>query len=104
LEAAGADLSDPSNPRGSHSTYRAGQASRYYDPRGGGPLTGDSADYCMARQFIDPSRAPIFALAMEVGDDEENGFHPDYTAPNNHYQKIEREIFASVIEFLMAAV
>jgi len=106
LEAAGADMKTAFDPRRDHSTYHVGQASRYYDipPNPGGPLTGNSADYCMARQFIDTSRAPIFALAMEVGDDEENKYHPDYSAPNNHYQKIEREVFASVIEFLMAAV
>lgn len=106
LQAAGADMSTAFDPRRDHSTYHVGQASRYYDvpPLRGGPLTGDSVDYCMARQFIDSSRAPIFALAMEVGLDEENKYHPDYAAPNNHYQKIEREVFASVIEFLMAAV
>jgi len=42
---------------------------------------------------------------MEVGDDiEELGFHPDYSAPNLHYQKIEREVYASTAEFLTAAV
>jgi hypothetical protein len=104
LEAAGADLNTPIDPRTDHSRYNVGAASRYYDPVGGSPLTGDSADYCLARQFLDPSRAPIYALAMEVGAEEENKYHPDYTAPANHYQKIEREVFASVIEFLMAAV
>jgi hypothetical protein len=95
--AAGAD------PRKDHSTYKVGSSARFYHPSGG-PLTGTSDDYAFSRQFVDASRFPVYSLAMEVGStDEENGFHPDYTAPNNHYQKIEREVHAAVIEFLTAA-
>lgn len=95
--AVGADV------RKDHSTYTVGLSARFYDPVGGGPLTGTSDDYAFSRQFIDTSRAPVYAMAMEVGHEEENGFHPDYSAPNNHYQKIEREVYASVTEYATAA-
>jgi Zinc carboxypeptidase len=92
------------DPRKDHSLYKAGSSARFYEPRGGGPLTGTSHDYAFSRQFIETSRAPIYALAMEVGHHEEGGFHPDYTSPNNQYQKIEREVHAAAIELLLTAV
>jgi hypothetical protein len=104
LNAAGADLTAApgTDDRKEHSTYTVGSSARFYEPRGG-PLTGASDDYAFSRQFIDTSRSPMYAMTIEVGKDEENGFHPDYSAPNNHYQKIEREVYASVTEFATAA-
>jgi hypothetical protein len=105
LLAAGADptAAAGTDPRKDHSTYVTGSIARFYDPRGGGPLTATTVDYAFSRQFTDPTRSPMYALAMEVGSAEENGFHPDYTSPNNHYEKIEREVFASCLEFATAA-
>ncbi len=96
--AAGAD------PRKDHSLYKVGSSARFYEPVGGGPLTGTTDDYAFSRQFVETARAPMYAMAMEVGNADEGGFHPDYTAPNNQYQKIEREVHAAVVEYLMAAV
>ncbi len=105
LLAAGADpkAAAGADPRKDHSTYTAGSIARFYDPRHSGPLTATTVDYAFSRQFTDPARSPIYALAMEVGSREENGFHPDYKSPNNHYLKIEREVFASCLEFATAA-
>ena len=105
LLAAGADpkAAAGADPRKDHSTYTTGSIARFYDPRGTGPLTGTTADYAFSRQFTDPTRSPVYALAMEIGSLEENGFHPDYTAPNNHYLKIEREVFAACLEFATEA-
>lgn len=106
LAAAGADpkAAKGTDPRKDHSLYEPGQLSRYYHKSGVGPLTANSADYIFSRQFTDPTRAPVYALAMEVGHAEEGGFHPDYTSPKNQYQKIEREVYAACIAFCMAAV
>ena len=100
---------DPAAPPGSdeqrdHSAYTVGTSARFYDPVGGGPLTGSSDDYAFGHQFVDVGRAPMYSYTIEVGHKEELGFHPDYAAPNNHYQKIEREVHAGLIEFLMTAV
>lgn len=92
------------DPRLDHSTYTVVSSARSGAGRGDGPLTGTSDDYTFSRQFIDTSRAPMYAFTLEAGEDEENAFHPDYTAPNNHYQKIEREIYAAVIAYATAAV
>jgi hypothetical protein len=105
LLAAGADpkAATGTDPRKDHSTYTTGSIARFYDPRHSGPLTATTVDYAFSRQFTDPARSPMYALAMEVGAAEENGFHPDYSAPNNHYLKIEREVFASCLEFATTA-
>jgi len=104
LNAAGANLTAApgTDDRKDHSTYTVGSSARFYEPTGG-PLTGASDDYAFSRQFIDTSRSPMYALTIEVGKEEENGFHPDYSAPNNHYQKIEREVYAAVTEYATAA-
>jgi hypothetical protein len=110
LGAAGADLTAAPgvDPKKDRSLYTVGSSARFYDhipnsPLRGGPLTGASDDYTFSRQFEDPSRAPVYAYTIEVGKDEELGFHPDYTPPNNHYPKIEREVHAAAIAFLAAA-
>jgi hypothetical protein len=105
LRASGADPAAAlgTDDRKDHSAYAVGFSSRYYLPHGGGPNTGGSDDYAFSRQFVDTSRAPIYAFTMEVGGDEEGLFHPDYTAPANQYQKIEREVYAAADAFLMAA-
>lgn len=104
--ATGADpkAAPGADPKLDHSTYKVVSSARSDAARGVGPLSGASDDYAFSRQFIDTSRAPMYSLTVETGEDEENGFHPDYTAPNNHYQKIEREIYAAVIAYATAAV
>jgi Zinc carboxypeptidase len=106
LLSSGAEVNAPegTDPRKDHSTYKAGSSARFYEPTGGGPLTGTSDDYAFSRQFVETSRAPMYAFAMEVGHHEEGGFHPDYTEPNNQYQKIEREVHAAAVELLLTAV
>jgi hypothetical protein len=105
LRASGADpaAAPGTDDRKDHSTYTVGFSSRFYLPRHGGPTTGSSDDYAFSRQFVDTSRSPIYAFTTEVGADEEGIFHPDYMAPANQYQKIEREVHAAVDGFLMAA-
>ncbi len=106
LRASGADptAAAGTDERKDHSTYTVSQTSRFDAPRSGGPESGGSDDYAFSRQFIDTTRAPIYAFTVEVGDDEEGGFHPDYSAPANQYQKIEREVHAAAAAFLTAAV
>jgi len=106
LLASGADpaAAPGTDDRKDHSVYTVGFSSRFYLPHGGGPTTGSSDDYAFSRQFADTARSPAYAFTMEVGADEEGLFHPDYTAPANQYQKIEREVYAGVTEFLVAAV
>ena len=105
LRTSGADPSAAAgtDDRKDHSTYTVGPTARFDAPRQGGPETA-AAIYAFSRQFVDTTRAPIYAFTIEVGEDEEGGFHPDYAAPNNQYQKIEREVHAAAAAFLTAAV
>jgi hypothetical protein len=92
----------PGSAQQVHSKYEVGQSAFLYVPAGWGPNSGTSEDYATSRQFVNPSRMPIFAYTLEMGRDEELGFHCDYGAAG-HFRKINREIHAALHRLLMFA-
>jgi Zinc carboxypeptidase len=102
LRSAGLSPVGPASRRRQVSTYRVLQSSHYAHPTFG-PATGVSDDYAFSRQFLDPTRGQSFAYTLETGNTDERGFHPNYAPAAGHYQKIEREIHAALIELLAIA-
>jgi hypothetical protein len=102
LRSAGlSPIGGPSRRR-AVSTYKVVQSAFYADPFSG-PTSGASDDYAFSRQYSDPTRGQMFAYTLETGNTDERGFHPSYDPAVGHYQKIEREIHAALIELLAIA-
>jgi hypothetical protein len=102
LRSAGLPPAGPASRRRDVSTYRVLQSSHFAHPHAG-PSSGPSDDYGFSRQVLDATLGQTFAYTLETGDVDERGFHPDYAAAVGHYQKIEREIHAALIELLAIA-
>jgi hypothetical protein len=66
------------------------------------PATGTFTDYCFSRQFTIPGSPKIHAFVTEFGT-LKDGFQPHPTDPDG-YPKIEREIHATLLTFLEAAL
>jgi hypothetical protein len=100
--ANGGTIPAASTPQQIHSQYAVGQSALLYLPDGG-PNSGCSDDYAFSRQFLAPDRAPVYAYTVETGQAEEGQFHCYYTAPQNHFAKINREIHAALSAVLTIA-
>jgi hypothetical protein len=102
LRSAHIDPAAPgTSPAAVQSTYQPKQS--FLDglhPLENSATTGSSDDYATSRQFVDPSRAPVFAFTFETGDQLDRGFHPDYGNPPGSYHKIERETHAGLVGLL----
>jgi len=61
---------------------------------------GTSVDWVFSRQSADQTRAPMYAFALEIGDEFEGEMAPD---PEKHYPKILREMCIAAMELLRFA-
>jgi hypothetical protein len=102
IRSGGGDPAAPRNPLTASSSYTSDVQSAFlYLPTGGGPTPGCSDDYAFSRQLTTPGHGPTYSFTIEAGSTAEGGFHPTYTAPSGHpnrvhYPKIEREIHAAL--------
>ena len=102
IRSGGGDPAAPNNPLAKASSYTSDVQSAFlYLPAGGGPTPGCSDDYAFSRQFTNSGHGATYAFTIEAGSTAEGGFHPPYTAPSGHpnrvhYPKIEREIHSAV--------
>jgi hypothetical protein len=101
--ANGGSIPATSSPQQFHSEYKVGQSAFLYLPLGG-PNSGCADDFACSRQFVLPSRMPVFSYTLETGHAEEQQFHCAYTDPPGHFKKINREIHAALLALLKIAV
>ena len=67
------------------------------------PATGSFTDFHFSRQFTIGGSPEIHAFAAEFGHPVDDGFQPDFTAPNG-FARIEREVHALLLRLLEAAL